>query len=121
MADRMLFIGWGEVVKGGEERALSVFDESVGFYGRCQQAGRIERFEVVLLESHAGRLNGYIELHGTPQQLAALRDDDEFLRLLTDASMIVHDLRVVGGFAEQGVARQLERYRDAAAKLPQMA
>ena len=121
MADRMLFVGWGEVVKGREERALAVFDESVGFYGRCQQDGRIERFDVVLLESHAGHLNGYIELHGSPQQLAALRDDDEFLRLITDASMVVHDLRVIGAFAEEGVARQLERYREATAKVAQMA
>ena len=121
MADRMLFVGWGEVVKGREERGLAVFNDSVQFYGRCQQEGRIERFDVVLLESHAGRLNGYIELHGSPEQLAALRDDDDFLRVLTDASTIVHDLRGVGAFAEHGVARQLERYRDATAKVPQMA
>ena len=121
MAERVLFIGWGEVVKGREERALAVFDESIAFYGRCQQEGRIERFDVVLLESHAGGLNGYVELHGAPQQLATLRDDDEFLRVVTNAAMVVHDLRVVGAFAEQGVARQLERYRDATAKVPQMA
>ena len=43
MADRVLFITWGEVVRGREERALEVFSESLGFYGRLQQDGRITR------------------------------------------------------------------------------
>src|SRR5215218_4179516 len=65
MADRMLFIGWGEVVRGREDRASAVFDEVVGFYGRCQQEGRIERFDVAFLENHASDLTGFFALHGT--------------------------------------------------------
>jgi len=42
MADRILFIGWGATVRGREERGLEVFNQAVGFYGRCQQEGRIE-------------------------------------------------------------------------------
>ena len=50
MADRVLFISWRMVVRGREERALEVFNEALGLYGRMQQEGRIERFDVVLLE-----------------------------------------------------------------------
>ena len=49
MADRVLFIGWGTPVRGREERALEVFNESLGLYGRMQQEGRIESFDVTLL------------------------------------------------------------------------
>ncbi len=66
MADRMLFIGWGTPVRGREERGLEVFNEAIGFYGRMQQEGRIERFDVVLLDPNA-ELNGYIELYGSPE------------------------------------------------------
>ena len=121
MADRMLFIGWGQVVRGREERASTVFDEAVGFYGRCQQEGRIERLEVVLLDSHAGRLNGYFEIHGSMQQLTELREDVEFRRHLLDASLVVEDLRVVGAYTNEAIARQMELWREAIAKVPQTA
>jgi hypothetical protein len=121
MADRMLFVGWGATIAGREERALEVFNESVGFYGRCQQEGRIESFDVILLEPHGGGLQGYIELHASADQLSTLRDSEDFQRLMTDASLIVSELGVVSGFANEGVARQVEIFRDAVGKVPQMA
>ena len=119
MADRILFIGWGATIAGREERALEVFSESVGFYGRCQQEGRIESFDVILLEPHGGGLAGYMELHGSADQLSALREDEEFERLLVDASLIVEELGLVGGVANEGVARQITMFQEATAKVPQ--
>lgn len=119
MADRILFVGWGATVPGREERALEVFNDSVGFYGRCQQEGRIESFDVIFLEPHGGGLAGYVELHGSADQLSALREDEEFQRLLVDASLIVEELGLVGGFANEGVARQVTMFQEATAKVPQ--
>jgi hypothetical protein len=120
MADRMLFIGWGATVRGREERGLEVFNEAVGFYGRCQQEGRVEAFDVILLDPHGGGLAGYMELHGSAEQLNALQEDEEFRRLLIDASLIVDELGVVPGLANEGVAREMELYRQAIASVPQM-
>ena len=103
MADRVLFIGWGTPVRGREERGLEVFNESVGLYGRMQQEGRIEKFDVILLGSTLG-LNGYIELHGSAEQLNAVRESEDFRRSLADASLIVDDIHVVDGFANEGVS-----------------
>jgi hypothetical protein len=119
MADRVLFIGWGKNVNGREERGLEVFNEAMGLYGRMQQDGRIERFDVVLLMPHAGDLDGYIELHGSAQQLAAVREDPEFQRNLVDASLIVEDIRVVEGWTNEGIAQQMAIYQEAIAKVPQ--
>ena len=120
MADRVLFISWGQVVRGREVRALEVFNESLGFYGRMQQEGRIESFDVVLLEPSTG-LGGYIELRGTADQLNALTDDDEFLQLIADSTMIVEDVRIARGAANAEVARQIGIYQAATAKVPQSA
>ena len=90
MADRMLFIGWGTPVRGREERGLEVFNEAIGLYGRMQQEGRIEKFDVVLLGPNPD-LAGYIELHGSAEQLSALRESEDFRRTLADASLIVED------------------------------
>jgi hypothetical protein len=119
MADRILFIGWGASVPGREERGLEVFDEAVSFYGRCQQEGRIEGFDVSLLEPHGGGLTGYIELQGSAQQLGSLREDDEFRRIMFDASLVVDELGVVDGFTNEGVASQMAIYREAVGRVPQ--
>ena len=50
MADRVLFISWGTPVRGSEERGLEVFNATLGLYGRMQQDGRIEAFDVMLFE-----------------------------------------------------------------------
>ena len=118
MADRILFIGWGATVRGREERALDVFDAAVGFYGRCQQEGRIESFDVILLEPHGGGLGGYMELHGSADQLNALRQDEQFRRLMIDASLIVDELGIVDGYANEGIAREMTLYREAIAQIP---
>jgi hypothetical protein len=119
MADRVLFIGWGHNVTGREERGLEVFNEAMGLYGRMQQDGRIERFDVVLLMPHSGDLDGYIELHGSAEQLAAVREDADFQRNLVDAGLIVRDIRVVEGWTNEGIAQQMALFQEALAKVPQ--
>ena len=64
----------------------------------------------MLLEPN-GAANGYIELHGSAEQLAAVRSDEEFERTLVDASLIVEDLRLVEGVTEQALARQVSLFR----------
>ena len=120
MADRILFIGWKAPVRGLEERAVESFNEAIGLYGRMQQEGRIESFDVALLNLNPD-LGGYLRLNGTAQQLAAVREDEEFRRHLTEALLVVDDLRLYDGYANQGVAEQMAMYAEAIAKVPQMA
>ena len=107
MADSVLFIGWGENIAGREERGLEVFNEAVGMYGRMQQDGRIEKFDVGLLSPHGGGLRGFILLHGTADQLAAVENDPEYRRNLVDANMIVRELGAVRGWVNEGIADQM--------------
>jgi hypothetical protein len=120
MADRVLFVSWGENIAGREERGLEVFNEAVGFYGRCKEEGRIESFDLALLNPNAD-VDGYMVLTGSAEQLAALTDDDEYLRIMTEASTVVHKLRATQGYTGNGIARLMEIYSAAAAKSPQMA
>jgi hypothetical protein len=120
MSDRVLFIGWSTPVRGREERGLEVFNEAMGICGRMQQEGRIEKFDVVLLGPN-GELDGYIELHGSAEQLAAVREDDEFQRNTIDASLVVERLRHIEGFTNNEVARQMTLYQESIARVPQNA
>jgi hypothetical protein len=120
MADRVLFIGWNTPVRGREERGLEVFNEAMGLYGRMQQEGRIERFDVVLLGANT-ELNGYIEVHGSAAQLEAVREDEEFQRNLIDASLVVDGLRQIEGFTNDEIAHQMTLYQQGIARVPQTA
>ena len=120
MADRVLCIAWGQTRAGREERGLEVFNEALGLYGRMQQEGRIEKFDVVLLSPNA-ELGGYIELHGSAEQLAAVKEDDDFRRNAVDATLVVETFRHIDGVVNEGVAREIELYQEAIGKVPQSA
>jgi hypothetical protein len=120
MADHVLFISWSTPVRGAEARGLEVFNESLGLYGRMQQEGRIEGFDVMLFQPN-GKINGCIQIHGSAEQLAAARRDEEFQRATIAAALIVDDLALIDGYANEGVARQMAVYQDAIASVPQRA
>jgi hypothetical protein len=120
MADRVMFLCWGTPVPGREEAAVEAFNDSVGYYGRLQQDGKIESFDVVLLDPNSD-LGGYIQLHGSAQQLFEVSESDEFRRLQAQVSLIVADQRIINGVSNEGVAREMEIYTEVVSKVPQRA
>jgi hypothetical protein len=121
MADRVLFISWGESVPGREERGLEVFNEAVGLLGRKQQEGEIEKFDVVLLRPSGGEIDGCIVVQGTAEQISALREDEDYMRNTVDAGNIVQKLRHIEGYANEGVAKMMGMYQESLGKVPQSA
>jgi hypothetical protein len=117
MADAGLFIGWGEVVRGREERALEVFNETMQFYGQLQQDGRIESFEPCLLEPHGGDLAGFVLLRGSQEQIDAIHNDEEFERHVTRANFIVDNLGVIQAALGEELGRQMGVYQAQVAEL----
>jgi hypothetical protein len=117
MPDRSLFIGFGQPVRGREERAVEVFNEFVGMFGRMQAAGRIEDMDVTLLDPHGGDLGGFFMVHGSPEQCSALQMDEEFRRACTDAGLIVENFGVVPAATGAAVAEEMAMYTEAVAKV----
>ena len=117
MAERALFVGFGTPVRGREERAVAVFNEFVGMFGRMQADGRIEDMDVTLLRSHGGDLNGFFMVHGSQEQCSALQMDEEFERAIADAVLIVENFGVVPAVTGAGVAEQMTIYNEAVQKV----
>jgi hypothetical protein len=120
MADRVLFIGWGTPVRGAEHRALDSFNEAMGLLGRMQQDGRIDAFDVALLEPNSD-LGGFVLVHGTADQIAGLRGDDEFQRNTLNAQLSVEGIRHIEGYSNEGIAPQMAMYQEAIGQVPQRA
>jgi hypothetical protein len=113
MADSGLFIGWSTPVRGREETGLDVFNEALAFEAQLQEEGAIESFEVVLLGPHGGGLAGFILVRGSSEQIAAVRERDEYRRINVRAAMVVDDFGVIDAAVGDGVGEQIERYQEA--------
>jgi hypothetical protein len=117
MADRALFVGFGQPVRGREERAVEVFNEFVDMFGRMQSDGRIEGMEVALLDPHGGDLGGFFMVRGSEAQCAALQGDEEFRRAAIDASLIAENFGIVPAVVGEGVGREMAMYNEAVQKV----
>jgi hypothetical protein len=111
MADAGLFIGWGQVVRGREKRAVQVFNESVEYWGGLQGDGKIEDFEVALLTPHGGDLQGFALLRGSEEQVNALLTDEEFQRRVIRADQIIESQGVVTATLGEGIGRAMAQYQ----------
>jgi hypothetical protein len=89
-----MLISWGEIYPGREEQALRLFTEVVAYHEKVLGAGRISGFEPFVLGVHGGGLRGFMIVRGTPEQITAVRHDDEFLGYVFRAQMLIKDLDV---------------------------
>jgi hypothetical protein len=117
MADEALFIGWGDVVRGRERKAVEVFNESLQYYGQLQQDGKIESFDAWLLAPHGGDLAGFIVLRGQRERLDEVRRSPDFERIETRAGMIVDRIGVVNAYTGEALGRLMSQFEEAAADL----
>ena len=113
MAEAALFIGWGEPARGREKEALDIFNKSVQYWGRLQQEGKIERFDVAFLEPHGSDLGGFALLRGTAQQIDALQHEEEWQRLVAAVRLRLDGLGLVGALVDEELAKQMGYYQDA--------
>jgi hypothetical protein len=117
MAEEALFIGWGEVVRGRERKAVDVFNESIEYYGRLQQDGKIEGFEAWFLAPHGGDLAGFVLLRGEREQLDEIQRSPEFERIQTRAGMIVDRTGTVNAYSGEALGRLMTQFQEAAGDL----
>jgi hypothetical protein len=117
MADDALFVGWGEVVRGRETKAVEVFNEAIQYYGQLQQDGKIESFEAYFLAPHGGDLGGFVLLHGDRATLDEIERSEEFERLQARSAMIVDGSGTVPAVTGNALARQMGQFEEAARDL----
>jgi hypothetical protein len=111
MADYGLFVGWGQIPRGRERKALDVFNEITRYYAGLQENGEIESFEPVLLEPHGGDLSGFILVRGEREKLARLRVDSDFQRRTVRAELVVDGFGVVGAAIGGAIGESMVRYQ----------
>ena len=99
MAQGTLFVGWGSIVAGREKVASKVLGEAMVYLQGLKAAGTIQSVDVVLLEPHGGELEGFVLLKGDKANLAQLRVDDEFVKVIVGVQLVHSKVGVVGGYS----------------------
>ena len=69
MGTNVVFMGWDRPTPGREQMAVAHFQEFTQYLGGLQQAGTIQSFDTVLLNSHGGDLNGFALIRETRASL----------------------------------------------------
>jgi len=94
-----------------------VFAEALAYYAAAEQGGRIESHETVFLSPHGGDLEGFTLVRGSDAQIAALRTEDEFERLIARAALVVRNVGVVDAALGEGVQNAVAVYQAAVSDL----
>ncbi|WML58744.1 hypothetical protein [Neobacillus sp. PS2-9] len=98
MAKGSLLVGWGEIIPGREKAAKATLNNAMEYCIRLQQEGKIDRFEVVVLEPHGSDLNGFVLITGDKETVARLRAEDEFVSVMVGVQLVHRNVRVVGAY-----------------------
>ncbi len=117
MATGALFIGWGPTVRGREQQALQVFNETIQYFAGLQQQGEIEAFEPVALEPHGGDLYGFLLVRGDRDKLARLRTSEAFVRVIQRGGLVVERLGVVTAYTGDDLNRLFTSFQEQATDL----
>jgi hypothetical protein len=117
MAGEALFLGWGPVVRGREQKAFQVFQETIEYYGRLQQEGKIDSFEPVLIAPHGGDLGGFVLLRGERGKLDEIRTSEEFERAVVRAATVVDDVGVINASTGQALGEAMGRFQSVSEEL----
>ncbi|MGG1553924.1 hypothetical protein [Paenibacillus ferrarius] len=98
MAKGSLLVGWGEIIPGREKAAKATLNNAMQYCVRLQLEGKIENFEVVLLEPHGGDLSGFVLITGDKDTVAKLRVEDEFVSMMVAVQLVHRNVKVVGAY-----------------------
>ena len=112
MAEAALCTVWGEPVPGRENQAVDVYSEVVQYWGRLQQEGKIERFDVIVLTPTGGDVTGFIVVRGTAKQIDTVRRTKEYQELLNLVQLVVSHLRVNDAYVDEGLAQIMGQYQE---------
>ena len=108
MSSNVVFFGWDRSIPGREQLSAEHFQEFVQYLGGLQQAGTIQSFEPVLLDSHGGDLNGFFLIRGESANLDALLSSEEWQTHVTRGALHLAGMGVVLLIVSFAYRRQAE-------------
>lgn len=117
MAEAALCTTFGEPVPGREKQALKIYGDTVEYYTRLQQEGKIERFDVTIIGPTGGQVNGFIVVRGTANQVDTLRRTKEFQQMINSVQLVASHTSVHDAYVDEGLAQIMSQYQEVVDRL----
>jgi len=108
MGSNVVFFAWNRSIPGREAVSAAHFDDFVKYVTGLQQAGNIQSFDVALLDTHGGDMNGFFLLHGETAKLDALVSSAEWITHMTRASLHLEGAGAVRGVTGAAVMERMQ-------------
>ena len=118
MAGEALFVGWGQVVRGREQRALQVFQETIAFYTKLQEDGRIASFDATLLAPHGGTSPAFFSCTANNHLWTHPRERG-VPSILGRAGSVVDNVGVVSAYTGDALGQVMGIFGELSQELPQ--
>jgi hypothetical protein len=111
MKEPTLFVSWGQVPRGREDKAYEIFAKAHEFLKKKKQEGKIKELRIYF-NSQSADLAGFLLMTGDPGFLMA--GSEELEKFYMQAAAVVDDLslKMMVGGEEQEVMHQLDRWLD---------
>lgn len=109
-AEYGLFIRWGAPFVDREEMSIKVFMSAIQYYARLKEKGEIEDFHIYIDETgNLHQQGGTMIIDGTADQLAKMREDDEYLTLVMQANHVVTNFTLTMTYTGNKVMERIEK------------
>lgn len=111
MAEAALSTVWGDPIPGREKQALIIYNEAMQYWARLQQEGKIERFDMTVLEFSGGDVAGLLVVRGTAEQVDSVRRSKEFQQHVARGQLVSSHVSVASAYVDEGLARFMGWYQ----------
>lgn len=116
--DTGFILRWGSVVAGREELALALFDDTVSYFGRLMEEGKVTSFEPYLYKtSDFEAEQGFFLVKGPVTEIFALLESDEYKGFVAKGTLLLHHLSINLLAVGDDVVGQIDRFNKARTEL----
>jgi len=118
MADSAVVLQWGQPFAGREEMSLGVFMAAIEYYTKLKASKDIENFSIYINQGgNLSQQQGSMIVEGTPDQIMALVQREDYKTLVTKAAHVVPDLMVTMADTGNMVMQRIEKLQMARKEL----
>ena len=96
--------------------STSLKESRTGYLERLAQEGRIERFDVAILQPQSTELGGFVLIQGTRDQIDSLRRDADFQAWVNQVQLVADRVGIVDAWVNDGLAEAIGLYEVALRK-----
>ncbi len=105
-----IILGWNRPIPGREKQAMELFQSSLAYWSKKQEAGQISSFEPILAALHGGDMNGFFVVKGDPAKLDSLMHEKDYVELVMSLGIALEGFGAVRGYSGERLSEIMQSW-----------